>query len=179
MKKATFFCGFIHLNVLKKLYKLAKETRDLVLSAIDNSISYSINNPDSLRLIYEFKPSTSLPTKAGPQNSTIRKSTMSNADNFAVDTSESMQSTRVKKLRRGVDMTLEEFVENLKASPKEEMVSGFGSGKDVKLPRSWVRDYVTEEAIEYEKEEAARIEAMKENVLVCDFEKLVVEDAVV
>ena len=66
-------------------------------------------------------------------------------DTTADDPKGSKQSTREMKLRQGVDMTLE-FLMKLK-SEKEEMISGFGPGKDVKLPKSWVRDWVTEEAI--------------------------------
>ena len=154
---------------LKKLSHLAKETRDIVLDALSNCISYIINNPNSLRSIYEFKQSTSQSVTADPRILT--------AVCLGLDTTgvlipsrdilspEHLNWTkgqkRVLKRVERVDMTMEEFVEKLKARPAEEMISGFGPGKDVKLPRSWVRDWIAEEMIEDDKEEIKKMSDRK------------------
>ena len=137
---------------LKKLSHLAKET--IVLDAIANCKKFAITNPNSLYSVYEFKQSASHLATAGPRSTkkdTIREVLISSREHLSTEMLNcTLETKRVLKRVERVDMTVEEFVEMLKARPEEEMISGFGPGSDVKIPRSWVRDWVTEEMIEDE-----------------------------
>jgi hypothetical protein len=85
------------------------------------------------------------------------------------------ESKRELKRNKRVDTTVGDYVKMLKARTTEEMVSGFGPGKDFKLPESWVKDWITEEMIEYQ-DVNARSELEAE--LVADLEGLGVADKI-
>jgi hypothetical protein len=155
------------------------------MTAEANVISYAINNPKSLSDLLVHLPDlnrrTSHPAKAGPQSQT--------AVCLGLDTSEMLEPSRDKlttelkgreskrelKRNKRVDTTVGDYVKMLKARTTEEMVSGFGPGKDFKLPESWVKDWITEEMIEYQ-DVNARSELEAE--LVADLEGLGVADKI-
>jgi hypothetical protein len=67
---------------------------------------------------------------------------------------------------------VEDYAEMLKARPAEEMVSGFGPGGDLKLPKIWVRYWSTEDQEEIEDEEMRRMVCEEEKEVREEFEKL-------
>jgi hypothetical protein len=138
-------------KALKRLHKLAKETIDVILAAEASAFSYIINNPDSLRSLYNFKASTSHSVTTEPLLLKPPSGPLAGSVN-SVETGEASDDARRERMRvEGVDKKIKEMVEKLKRQKKQKLVRGFGPGKDIALPASWVEDRIRDEMIEDEK----------------------------